>query len=190
MAAVLVNLACAAGYIGTSMGMILYNATILKGVFPYPALLTTGHMIFSGGLSALLVHSEDLGFGRQIKDSLPPDFLTLPSNMDQARYISSVVPIAALQGASLWLSNLAYLYISVSLIQMIKASNTVWTFLWGLPLGLNPWAPKKALNLAIIGLGVAVAAFGAVEGGALGMAIQARGSCFRVPVFEPALTEH
>jgi hypothetical protein len=31
--------------------------------------------------------------------------------MDMAKYKSSILPIAALQGASLWLSNLAYLYI-------------------------------------------------------------------------------
>jgi hypothetical protein len=48
----------------------------------------------------------------------------------------------------------------------------VWTYMWSVPLGLNVWSPKKASNLAVIGGGVAVAAMGAVEGGAVGMSIQ------------------
>ena len=42
MSSVAVNLVLSALYIATSGSMILYNAMILKGVFPYPALLTTG----------------------------------------------------------------------------------------------------------------------------------------------------
>jgi hypothetical protein len=94
--------------------------------------------------------------------------------MTKEKYMESIMPIAALQGASLWLSNLAYLYISVSLIQMIKASNTVWTYAWSVPLGLAVWNWGKATNLAVIGGGVAVAAMGAVEGGTFGMLIQVR----------------
>mmetsp|Transcript_11482 Transcript_11482/g.27014 ORF Transcript_11482/g.27014 Transcript_11482/m.27014 type:complete len:359 (+) Transcript_11482:257-1333(+) len=169
-----INLAMAAIYICTSGSLILYNASILKGVFPYPALLTTGHMVFSGALSFLLIHSEELGLGGWIKQSLPPDFLVLPA-MTREKYLHSIVPIAALQGASLWLSNLAYLYISVSLIQMIKASNTVWTYLWGVPLGLSAWETGRALNLMVIGAGVATAALGAVEGSTAGMTIQLLG---------------
>eukprot|EP00613_Pedinella_sp_CCMP2098_P074946 CAMPEP_0171909874 /NCGR_PEP_ID=MMETSP0993-20121228/9014_1 /TAXON_ID=483369 /ORGANISM="non described non described, Strain CCMP2098" /LENGTH=366 /DNA_ID=CAMNT_0012542923 /DNA_START=28 /DNA_END=1128 /DNA_ORIENTATION=- len=168
---VLINLGLAAAYIGTSGTLILFNASILKGVYPYPALLTTGHMFFSGGLSMVLVHSEELGLGSTIKNMLPSDFLVLPA-MTKQQYMNSIVPIAALQGASLWLSNMAYLYISVSLIQMIKASNTVWTYMWSVPLGLTAWDPKKAANLGVIGAGVAMAALGAVSGGTLGMSIQ------------------
>jgi hypothetical protein len=39
---VLLNIGFALAYIGTSGTLILYNASILKGVFPYPALLTAG----------------------------------------------------------------------------------------------------------------------------------------------------
>ena len=68
----------------------------------------------------------------------------------------------------------AYLYINVSLIQMIKASNTVWTYMWSVPLGLHAWHRGKALNLAVIGGGVAVAAMGAVEGSPVGMVSEYR----------------
>lgn len=76
---------------------ILRCAHRAQGVFPYPALLTTGHMVFSGVLSYVLVHCESLGLGF-IKNALPPDFLVLPAAMDMTKYKSSILPIAALQG--------------------------------------------------------------------------------------------
>jgi len=42
-------------------------------------------------------------------------------NMPQRDYIRRVMPIGALYAASLWLSNSAYLHLSVSFIQMTKA---------------------------------------------------------------------
>ena len=41
--------------------------------------------------------------------------------MPQKEYINRVIPIGALYAASLWLSNSAYLRLSVSFIQMTKA---------------------------------------------------------------------
>lgn len=42
-------------------------------------------------------------------------------NMSQRDYLRRVMPIGALYAASLWLSNSAYLHLSVSFIQMTKA---------------------------------------------------------------------
>lgn len=42
-------------------------------------------------------------------------------NMPQRDYVRRVMPIGALYAASLWLSNSAYLHLSVSFIQMTKA---------------------------------------------------------------------
>ena len=44
--------------------------------------------------------------------------------MPQKEYINRVIPIGALYAASLWLSNSAYLHLSVSFIQMTKAGYT------------------------------------------------------------------
>lgn len=167
MRQVFINVGLSVTYILVSGAMILYNAEILKDIHPYPALLTTGHMLFSGVLSFVLVI---LG-PDYLPSFLPSDLVTLPPNMTKDIYLKAVVPIAGLQGFSLWLSNLAYLFISVSLIQMIKASNTVWTYLWTVPLGLTSFSGKKTLNLAVIGGGVAMACNGAVSGSSVGMAI-------------------
>ena len=161
------NVFLSAAYIVTSGAMILYNAKILKEVHPYPALLTTGHMVFSGGLSVALVK---LG-PEYLPSFLPADFVALPPNLTRDVYVRAVMPIAGLQGLSLWLSNMAYLFISVSLIQMIKASNTVWTYLWTVPLGLTTFSTSKTVNLAVIGGGVAMACNGAVSGSVAGMTI-------------------
>ena len=42
-------------------------------------------------------------------------------NMPRRDYVRRVMPIGALYAASLWLSNSAYLHLSVSFIQMTKA---------------------------------------------------------------------
>jgi len=42
----------------------------------------------------------------------------LPSNMTFNIYLTSVVPIGALYALSLWFSNSAYIYLSVSFIQV------------------------------------------------------------------------
>ena len=42
----------------------------------------------------------------------------LPESMNTSLYLSSVLPIGALYAISLWLSNSAYIYLSVSFIQV------------------------------------------------------------------------
>lgn len=54
----------------------------------------------------------------------------------------------------------------------LRVCRQVWTYMWSVPLGLSAWQRGKAVNLAVIGAGVAVAAMGAVEGTPLGMTIQ------------------
>jgi hypothetical protein len=41
-------------------------------------------------------------------------------NMDQQTYMTAIVPIGACYAVTLWVGNAAYLYLSVSFIQMLK----------------------------------------------------------------------
>mmetsp|Transcript_41459 Transcript_41459/g.56518 ORF Transcript_41459/g.56518 Transcript_41459/m.56518 type:complete len:298 (-) Transcript_41459:201-1094(-) len=125
-------------------------------------------MVFCGFFASSLVYTKGMGL------PLPTDFV-IPPSMSWSKYTKSVFPIAALQAASLWLSNLAYLYISVSLIQMIKASNTVWTYLWTVGMGLAIFNKYEALNLGFIGVGIAITCTGAANGSMTGMSIQLAG---------------
>lgn len=47
-------------------------------------------------------------------------------NLETDTYMKSVVPIGALYALTLWLGNSAYLYLSVSFIQMLKVGMPVW----------------------------------------------------------------
>ena len=42
------------------------------------------------------------------------------ANMNTRTFLRAVVPISALYAGTLWLGNAAYLYLSVSFIQMLK----------------------------------------------------------------------
>lgn len=44
-----------------------------------------------------------------------------PINMTREIYVTRIVPVGGLFAVSLWLSNTAYLYLSVAFIQMVKA---------------------------------------------------------------------
>lgn len=70
---------------------------------PCPA-LPRRHMFFCSALAILLVK---LGYVESI-------------NMTTETYIKAVVPIGGLYAGTLWLGNAAYLYLSVSFIQMLK----------------------------------------------------------------------
>ena len=43
------------------------------------------------------------------------------NDLDRQTYVQKIVPVGALFALSLWLSNTAYVYLSVAFIQMLKA---------------------------------------------------------------------
>lgn len=104
---VMLNLMYVSVWIGLSGTVILYNKWILAYYgFPYPIALTIWHMTFSSGLAFAVVR---LGYVEAC-------------NMSAETYVKAVVPIGACFAGTLWLGNAAYLYLSVSFIQMLKVS--------------------------------------------------------------------
>ena len=73
---------------------------------PAPLPARSWHMLFCSAVAFLMV--------RVLK-------VVKSVNMPQRDYVRRVMPIGALYAASLWLSNSAYLHLSVSFIQMTKA---------------------------------------------------------------------
>ena len=105
---VLLNLIYVSIWIGLSGTVILYNKWILAYYgFPYPIALTIWHMTFSSGLAFAVVR---LGYVEAC-------------NMSAETYVKAVVPIGACFAGTLWLGNAAYLYLSVSFIQMLKVGS-------------------------------------------------------------------
>ncbi|XP_062023289.1 probable sugar phosphate/phosphate translocator At5g25400 [Rosa rugosa] len=147
-------------WIFLSFTVIVYNKYILdKKMYnwPFPISLTMIHMSFCAGLAFLLV--------RVFK-------LVEPITMTREVYLSSVVPIGALYSLSLWLSNSAYIYLSVSFIQMLKALMPVAVYSLGVSFKKETFKTDTMVNMLSISVGVAIAAYGEARFDTWGVILQ------------------
>ena len=92
-------------WIVLSTVIILLNKWILTR-FPYSITLTTWHMLFA------TISTQTL--------ALTTDLIDQNVKMTTSLYFKAIVPIAMCLGGSLILSNMAYLYLSMAFIQMLK----------------------------------------------------------------------
>lgn len=133
-------------WMANSIAVILANKWLLAySGFPFPISLTLWHMFICSTIGFLCV--------RVLK-------LVKSHNMPSSEYIRRVVPIGILYAASLWLSNSAYLYLSVSFIQMTKSLMPGLVYACGVMLGTEKFSTYSALNMTLIAFGVLVCAIG------------------------------
>lgn len=147
-------------WICLSFAVIIFNKYILDQKFynwPYPISLTLIHMGFCSALAFLLV--------RVFK-------LVEPISMTRDVYVSSIVPIGALYSLSLWLSNSAYIYLSVSFIQMLKALMPVAVYTTGVLFKKDMFKSQTMANMICISVGVGIAAYGEAKFNAWGVTLQ------------------
>lgn len=147
-------------WIFLSFTVIVYNKYILdKKLYnwPFPISLTMIHMGFCSSLAFLLV--------RVFK-------LVEPVSMSRDLYVSSVLPIGILYSLSLWLSNSAYIYLSVSFIQMLKALMPVAVYSIGVSLKKESFKTDTMANMLSISVGVAIAAYGEAKFDSWGVILQ------------------
>ncbi|CAL0327210.1 unnamed protein product [Lupinus luteus] len=147
-------------WIFLSFTVIVYNKYILdKKLYnwSFPISLTMIHMSFCASLAFILVRVFRL---------------VEPVSMSRELYFSSVVPIGALYSLSLWLSNSAYIYLSVSFIQMLKALMPVAVYSIGVVLKKENYKNDTMFNMLSISLGVAVAAYGEARFDTWGVILQ------------------
>ncbi|KAH6790805.1 Drug/metabolite transporter superfamily protein [Perilla frutescens var. frutescens] len=143
-----------------SFTVIVYNKYILdKKLYnwPFPISLTMIHMAFCSLLASAAV--------RLLR-------LVEPASLSRRVYFSSVVPIGALYALSLWLSNSAYIYLSVSFIQMLKALMPVAVYSIGILLRKDSYKSNTMLNMLAISAGVAIAAYGEAKYDSWGVLLQ------------------
>ncbi|GAB4816833.1 hypothetical protein N2152v2_003879 [Parachlorella kessleri] len=114
------------------------------------------HMFFCSFLAILLVK---LGY----VDSV---------NMSSETYLKAVVPIGFLYAGTLWLGNAAYLYLSVSFIQMLKAMMPVAVFAVGCGFGTEKYHTSTLFNMLLISVGVGVASYGELNFVLIGVLLQ------------------
>ncbi|KAM1774361.1 hypothetical protein ACFX15_042849 [Malus domestica] len=147
-------------WIFLSFSVIVYNKYILdKKMYnwPFPISLTMIHMSFCASLAFLLVRVFRL---------------VEPVTMSRDLYLSSVVPIGALYSLSLWLSNSAYIYLSVSFIQMLKALMPVAVYSIGVSFKKESFKTDTMVNMISISIGVAIAAYGEARFDTWGVILQ------------------
>ncbi|KAL3532342.1 hypothetical protein ACH5RR_005863 [Cinchona calisaya] len=147
-------------WIFLSFTVIVYNKYILDRKmynWPYPISLTMIHMGFCSSLAYLLV--------RVFK-------LVDPVSMSWDLYFKSVVPIGLLYAVSLWLSNSAYIYLSVSFIQMLKALMPVAVYSIGILFKKEQFKTNVMANMVSISIGVAIAAYGEAKFDTWGVILQ------------------
>ncbi|CAN0877597.1 Probable sugar phosphate/phosphate translocator At4g32390 [Linum grandiflorum] len=125
--------------------------------WPYPISLTMIHMSFCATLAVVLIKVFKV---------------VEPVSMSREMYISSVVPIGALYSLSLWLSNSAYIYLSVSFIQMLKALMPVAVYSIGVVLKRESFKTDTMANMLSISFGVAIAAYGEARFDVWGVCLQ------------------
>lgn len=142
-----------------SFTVIVYNKYILdKNMYnwPYPISLAMIHMSFCSSMTFLLVRFK----------------FVEPVSMSNALYLKSVVPISALYALSLWFSNSAYIYLSVSFIQMLKALMPVAVYSIGVVFKKECYKSETMVNMLSISLGVAIAAYGEAKFDVWGVTLQ------------------
>ncbi|ONK78431.1 uncharacterized protein A4U43_C02F18690 [Asparagus officinalis] len=160
---VLVSYFYVAIWIALSFSVIIYNKYILDPKmynFPFPISLTLIHMSFCSSLAFFLIRVLRI--------------VELPSSPAMSRdlYFSSVVPIGALYSLSLWFSNSAYIYLSVSFIQMLKALMPVAVYSIGVQFKKENFKSDTLANMLCISCGVAVAAYGEARFNSWGVSLQ------------------
>ncbi|KAG2675554.1 hypothetical protein I3843_12G010800 [Carya illinoinensis] len=151
-------------YITLSSGQIFFNKWVLSSKeinFPYPLGLTLLHMVFSSVLCFIVT--------KVIK------IMKVEEGMTTEIYVTSVVPIGAMFAMTLWLGNTAYMYISVSFAQMLKAIMPVAVFILGVAAGLEVMSCRMLFIMSVISFGVLVASYGEIDISWIGVVYQMGG---------------
>jgi hypothetical protein len=129
-----------------SGGLTVFNKWVFVdtgGNFPYVSILSWFHMASATVLT------------RALRYFRPDFFPAVEAKSHETRNIMKLVlPVAILQSFVLVLGNSAYLYLSVSYIQMIKAAMPAMVFIISCLMRIESFSVKETIFLLLIGAGV------------------------------------
>lgn len=149
------------GWIAFSTGLILFNKYLLVKSFPFPIVLTCWHMVFASIATAVLK-----SLGR----------IEVPA-ITWGTYLARVFPLAILLSISLVFSNEAYRYLSVSTIQMVKASNCIIVLMLSFLFKLRKPTIRLICVIAVVSFGVGLASGTALDVNTVGLTLQLIAVC-------------
>ncbi|EGN92867.1 hypothetical protein SERLA73DRAFT_190453 [Serpula lacrymans var. lacrymans S7.3] len=150
-----------------SSTVIIYNNYLYNTLhFRYPVFLVTWHLTFAAIGTRVLQRTTNLLDGA--KDV----------HLSKDTFMRSILPIGLLFSGSLILSNTAYLHLSVSYIQMLKAFNPVAILLISWAFRIQEPSRKLVLIVFMISSGVALASHGELRFDLFGFLVQAASVAF------------
>ncbi|ORX39760.1 triose-phosphate transporter family-domain-containing protein [Kockovaella imperatae] len=154
-------------WIALSSAVILYNKYLYINLdYPYPVFITSYH------LGCAAIGTRILRATTHLMDGL--DHITMTKDL----YFRSIVPIGILFSGSLIFSNTAYLTLSVSFIQMLKAFTPVAILLISAIFKIQTLNSRLVVIVLLISTGCALAAAGEVHFEMFGFMCQATAVLF------------
>ncbi|KAL7790869.1 triose-phosphate transporter family domain-containing protein [Trichoderma ceciliae] len=146
---------------------IIFNKWLIDTAgFKYPIILTCWHLVYATVATQILARTTTLLDSRR----------TLP--ITGRLYLRTILPIGLLYSGSLICSNVVYLYLSVSFIQMLKAASPVAVLFASWSWGVAEPNLTKFINVLVIVFGVAVSSFGEIQFSWTGFFFQIGGTSF------------
>ena len=144
-----------------SSSVIILNKHIFTSLhFPYPVFLTAFHMAVATAGTQVLRYTTNL------MDQMNHQRVSFQT------YTTAILPLGVLFSASLVLSNTAYVYLSVSFVQMLKAFIPVVVHLMSYAIGLAEMDTTIAIILGMISTGCVIAALGELKFSMFGFVCQ------------------
>ncbi|KAG8949173.1 hypothetical protein FRC04_008971 [Tulasnella sp. 424] len=154
-------------WIVLSSTVIIYNNYLYNTLgFEFPVFLVTWHLAFAAIGTRVLQRTTHLLDGA--KDI----------HMTKEMFVRSILPIGILFSGSLILSNKAYLHLTVSFIQMLKAFNPVAILLISFVFRIQEPNRRLLAIVCLISGGVSLASYGELRFDMFGFTIQALAVCF------------
>ncbi|TIA91752.1 hypothetical protein E3P99_00920 [Wallemia hederae] len=147
-------------YVIIPIWIALSSAILSSFKFEYPIFLVTFHLTVSTIGTRVLAKFTNL----------LPDLKDV--NMTRETWVKRILPIGIFFSGSLIFSNMAYLYLSVSFIQMLKAFTPVAILVVSSAFGLSSMDKKTFGIVSMISTGVCVASFGEVFWDTTGFTVQ------------------
>jgi len=129
--------------------------------FPCPMALTWWHM-FTGMVCTNIV--------RLVRPELMP--AVQEGKLDRHGFITAVVPIGVVFACYLAVGNSAYLYLSVSFVQMLKSAGPLAVFGISIAFGMEKFTIAAMVSLSIVVLGVCSASVGEISFSWFGFGLQ------------------
>ncbi|KAK3669380.1 hypothetical protein LTR78_010725 [Recurvomyces mirabilis] len=156
-----------ATWITLSSSVIIFNKWILDTAkFHYPISLTTWHLGFATIMTQLMARFTTILDSRK------------KAPMTGRIYLHKIMPIGVMFSLSLICGNLTYLYLSVSFIQMLKATTPIAVLLTTWTLRVQEPSLKTLGNVSLIVVGVVIASFGEIQFVLIGFMFQLGGIVF------------